>query len=55
MLKHLVLIAGLASLTGCGVAYISPRVTEAEGEVRIMKLDEETVKLANTTRYNLST
>lgn len=52
MLKHLVLIAGLASLAGCGVAYISPRVTEAEGEVHVMKLDAETVKLANTTRYN---
>ena len=51
MLTRLVSLAGLVLLTGCGVAYISPKVTKSDGDVHVMRLDAETVKLANTTRY----
>ncbi len=51
MLKHLVLVVGLASLGGCGVAYISPKVTEAEGKLRIVPLTSDSVRVANGSSY----
>ena len=51
MLKHLVLIAGLAGLAGCGVAYISPKVIEADGQVRVLPLTADSVRVANGSSY----
>lgn len=51
MLRHLVLIAGLAGLAGCGVAYVSPRVTEADGKVRVLPLTADSVRVANGAPY----
>lgn len=51
MLRHLVLAIGFVALTGCGVAYISPRVTEAEGAVQVVPLTADTVRVANGAPY----
>jgi polysaccharide export outer membrane protein len=52
MFKRLIAIAGLAALTSCGSAYISPKVTDADGKVRIVKLDGQSVLAANRSSYN---
>jgi len=52
MLKHIVVAIGLAALTGCGVAYISPKVTEAEGKVRVLPLTPNSVRVANGSAYH---
>lgn len=51
MLKHLVLAIGLVALTGCGVAYISPRVSESDGAVRVLPLTGDSVRVANGSPY----
>jgi polysaccharide export outer membrane protein len=51
MLKHLILATGFAVLTGCGVAYISPKVTESAGKVRVVPLTADSVRVANGAPY----
>lgn len=51
MLKHLAVIIGLGALSGCGVAYISPKVTPVDGEVRVLKLTADSVRVANGSAY----
>lgn len=52
MFKRFIAIAGLAALASCGTAYISPKVTDADGKVRIVKLDGQSVLAANRSSYN---
>jgi len=52
MFKRLIAIAGLAALSSCGVAYISPKVTDADDKVRIIKLDGQSVLAANRSTYS---
>ncbi len=52
MFRQLFAIAGLMALTGCGVAYISPKVTDADDKVRIISLDAQSVLAANRSSYN---
>jgi polysaccharide export outer membrane protein len=52
MFKRLIAIAGLTALTSCGVAYISPKVTDADDKVRIVRLDAQSVLAANRSAYN---
>jgi len=51
MFKHLIAISLLSFVTGCGVAYVSPTVSEEEGKVRIVRLTSETVTAANRAAY----
>ena len=51
MLKRLAAIAALAALAGCGSAYISPSVSQADGKVRIVPLNGQTVLVANQSTY----
>tara|TARA_R110002012_G_scaffold47399_1_gene124202 strand:- start:7904 stop:9256 length:1353 start_codon:yes stop_codon:yes gene_type:complete len=51
MFKKLVAIVGLATLSSCGVAYISPKVSEADGKVRVMPLTSQSVLAANRATY----
>ncbi|UOA34122.1 hypothetical protein DSM110093_03957 (plasmid) [Sulfitobacter sp. DSM 110093] len=51
MLKRLMAIATVTLLTGCGVAYVSPKVSDAGSKVRIVPLTSETVLAANRSQY----
>ncbi|WP_373322906.1 polysaccharide biosynthesis/export family protein [Roseovarius pelagicus] len=51
MLRYFILAVGLVTLTGCGVAYISPRVTETDGKVRVLPLTADSVRVANGSSY----
>ena len=51
MIKKLALLLGLLALTGCGVVYISPKVTESEGDVRVLPLTADSVRVANGAPY----
>ncbi|UWR35712.1 polysaccharide biosynthesis/export family protein (plasmid) [Sulfitobacter sp. W027] len=51
MFKRLITVSALTLLTGCGVAYISPKVSEAGSKVRIVPLTSETVLAANSSTY----
>ena len=51
MLKRLLAISVLTFLTGCGVAYVSPEVSDAGSKVRIVALTSETVLAANRSLY----
>ncbi|MFT6674162.1 MAG: polysaccharide export outer membrane protein [Sulfitobacter sp.] len=52
MFKQMIAMIGLATLAGCGSAYISPKVTDADGKVRIVALTSETVLAANRSPYH---
>ncbi|SEK96328.1 polysaccharide biosynthesis/export family protein [Roseovarius nanhaiticus] len=51
MLKRLALAISLTALTGCGVAYISPKVSDAGDDVRVLKLTADSVRVANGAPY----
>lgn len=51
MFKRFIAIASLAVLASCGTAYISPSVKDADGKVRIVKLDAQSVLAANRSSY----
>ncbi len=51
MFRSVIAITALATLAGCGFAYISPKVTDADGKVRIVSLTSETVLAANRSQY----
>ena len=51
MFKKLVAIVGLATLSSCGVAYISPKVSDADGKVRVIPLTPQSVLAANRATY----
>ncbi|MBZ8117568.1 polysaccharide biosynthesis/export family protein [Roseovarius sp. LXJ103] len=55
MLKHLAVVIGLGALSGCGAVYISPKVTEAEGAVRVVPLTAQSVRAANSSTYQPKT
>ncbi len=51
MLKKLVLAISVAAVSGCGVAYISPKVAASDGKVRVLSLTADSVKAANSSAY----
>lgn len=51
MFQRLFAISVLTVLSGCGVAYVSPKVSDADGKVRIVPLTSETVLAANRSHY----
>ena len=51
MFKRLIAASTLILLSGCGVAYISPKVSDAGSNVRIVPLTSETVLAANKSTY----
>jgi len=51
MFKRLIAASTLILLSGCGVAYVSPKVTDAGSKVRIVPLTSETVLAANRSTY----
>ena len=51
MFKRLIAIAGLTALTSCGVVYISPKVSNADGKVRVVSLNAQSVLAANQSSY----
>ncbi|SDX66918.1 polysaccharide biosynthesis/export family protein [Litoreibacter albidus] len=51
MLKHIVVAMALGTVTGCGAAYISPKVTAEEGKVRVVPLTASSVRAANSSAY----
>jgi polysaccharide export outer membrane protein len=52
MLKKSLLALALLTASGCGVVYISPQVTEADGKVRIIPITGQSVLAANRAPYN---
>ncbi|KKM68519.1 hypothetical protein LCGC14_1460070 [marine sediment metagenome] len=51
MFKRLIAASTVILLSGCGVAYISPKVSDAGSKVRIVPLTSETVLAANKSTY----
>jgi len=51
MFRRMIAVVGLATLAGCGSAYISPKVTDVDGKVRIVALNNQTVLAANRSTY----
>ncbi|MEP0940400.1 MAG: polysaccharide biosynthesis/export family protein [Rhizobiaceae bacterium] len=51
MFRRLIAISLLSIVTGCGVAYISPVVSEDDGKVRIVPLTSDVVSAANRAPY----
>ena len=51
MLKQAIAICGIFLLTGCGAAYIPSKVSDANGKVRIVSLNSESVLAANRSTY----
>jgi len=52
MFKRFIAIAGLTALTSCGVVYISPKVNNADGKVRVVSLNAQSVLAANQSSYH---
>ena len=51
MMTRLALTLGLMALTGCGVAYISPSVSDAGDDVRVLPVTADSVRVANGAPY----
>ena len=51
-MKYLITALALALLSGCGAVYMSPRVTDGDGKVRILELTPQTVLAANRASYS---
>ena len=51
MFKRLIAASTLILLSGCGVGYVSPKVTDSGSKVRIVPLTSETVLAANKSTY----
>ncbi len=49
-MKHLIVLFGLLALSGCGVAYVSPKVVDNE-TVTIVEMTPDTIRAANASDY----
>jgi polysaccharide export outer membrane protein len=51
MLKWPLIVSMLLSLTSCGLVYVSPKVDDGDGPVRVVALNSESIIIANRTSY----